>query len=324
MIAAVLAATALLAGGCGGGGSDNSGGADEAPPVAKPEDFPKAGGKTIEQLSRQYGSGGPVLAPSVSELQLGTNRFGFGLFDRSRNQVTDVPVALYVAPSGGGPAKGPFVARYESLKVAPQFQSRTVASDPDAARSVYVADVKFDKPGEYQILGLARFDDRLVVAAPAQPVVRVARKSDVPNVGDQAPRIHTPTKASAGGDLKKIDTRDPPDDMHNVDFANVVGKKPVVLVFATPLLCQSRVCGPVVDIAAQVEAKRRKDADFIHMEIYTDNQVEKGFRPQVLAWHLPTEPWLFTIDRQGVIRGRLEGAFSVNELNKAIDAAVKR
>jgi hypothetical protein len=143
-------------------------------------------------------------------------------------------------------------------------------------------------------------------------------------VGDEAPRIHTPTKASVGGDIKKIDTRDPPDDMHDVDFAKVVGKKPVVLVFATPLLCQSRVCGPVVDIADEVKAKRGKEADFIHMEIYTDNQVEKGFRPQVLAWHLPTEPWLFAIDRNGIIRARLEGAFSVAELNKAIDAAVKR
>src|SRR3954469_12453292 len=252
-IAATLAAVAVLAGGCGGGGNKNGGDADKAPPVARAEDFPQAGGKTIAQLSRQYGSGGPVLAPSVSQLDLGKNRFGFGLFDRSRDQVTDVPVALYVAPSSGGPAKGPFVARYESLKVDPQFQSRTVASDPDAARSVYVADVRFAKPGDYQILGLARFDDRLVVAAPAEPVVRVARKGAVPAVGEKAPKIHTPTKASVGGDLKKIDTREPPDDMHDVDLANVLGKKPVILVFATPLLCQSRVCGPVVDIADQVK-----------------------------------------------------------------------
>ena len=322
-IAAALAAAALL-GGCGGSDSNDGGGAEKTPPVAKPEDFPKAAGKTIAQLSRQYGSGGPVLAPSVSQLELGTNRFGFGLFDRARNQVTDVPVALYAAPASGGPAQGPFLARYESLKVAPQFQSRTVASDPDAARSVYVADVRFNKPGDYQILGLARYDDRLVVAAPAEPVVRVARKDAVPAVGDKAPRTHTPTKAEVGGDLKKIDTREPPDDMHDVDFADVLGKKPIVLVFATPLLCQSRVCGPVVDIAEEVKAKRGDEAAFIHQEIYTDNEVDKGFRPQVLAWHLPTEPWLFTIDRNGVIRARIEGAFSVGELNKAIDAAVKR
>lgn len=318
-----LAAAALVAGGCGSSSGSDNGGSDKPPPVAKPEDFPKAGGKTINDLVRKYGSGGPVLAPSVSQLTIGRNRFGFGLFDRSRNQITDVPVALYIARSGG-PVKGPFVARWESLKVEPQFQSRTVASDPNAAKSVYVADVNFDKPGDYQILGLARFDDRLVVATPAEPVVRVSRKDAVPAVGEKAPLIHTPTKASVGGDIKKIDTRSPPDDMHDVDFASVLGKKPIALVFATPLLCQSRVCGPVVDIAEQVKAKRANDAAFIHMEIYTDNQVEKGFRPQVLAYHLPTEPWLFTIDRHGIIRARLEGAYSVDEFNKALDAAVKR
>jgi hypothetical protein len=232
-------------------------------------------------------------------------------------------VAIYVAPVGGGPVRGPFLAHYESLKVDPPFQSRTVASDPNAARSVYVADPHFSRPGDYELLGLARYDNRLVAAATAGGVVRVARKGAVPDVGEKAPLIHTPTKASVGGDLKKIDTRDPPDDMHDVDFANVLGKKPVILLFATPLLCQSRVCGPVVDIAEQVKSKRGNDAVFIHQEIYTDNQVEKGYRPQVLAYHLPTEPWLFAIDRNGIIRARLEGAYSVNELNNAIDAAVK-
>jgi hypothetical protein len=319
-IAAALAAAALLAGCGGGGGGDTS--AANAPPVAKPEDFPKAAGETIASLTKKYGSGGPVLAPAVSQLEPGKNRFGFGLFDRARNQITDVPVAIYVEPVGGGPVRGPFLAHYQSLKVDPPFQSRTVASDPDAARSVYVADPRFSKPGDYELLGLARYDNRLVAAATAGGVVRVARKGAVPDVGEKAPLIHTPTKASVGGDLKKIDTRDPPDDMHDVDLANVLGKKPVVLLFATPLLCQSRVCGPVVDIAEQVKSKRGNDAVFIHQEIYTDNQVEKGYRPQVLAYHLPTEPWLFAIDRHGIIRARIEGAFSVNELNQAIDAAV--
>ena len=42
--------------------------------------------------------------------------------------------------------------------------------------------------------------------------------------------------------------------MHDVDFADALGKKPVVLLFATPLLCQSRVYGPVADIAEEVKA----------------------------------------------------------------------
>ena len=33
------------------------------------------------------------------------------------------------------------------------------------------------------------------------------------------------------------------------------------------------------------------------MEIYNDNQIDKGIRPQVVAFHLLSEPWLFTFDR---------------------------
>jgi hypothetical protein len=35
-------------------------------------------------------------------------------------------------------------------------------------------------------------------------------------------------------------------------------------------------------------------------------------------WNLPTEPWVFLVDGQGVIRGRFEGAVSVPELTEAV------
>jgi len=143
----------------------------------------------------------------------------------------------------------------------------------------------------------------------------------VPDVGDPAPPIDTPTTDDAP--IEEIDTRTPPDGMHDVDFKDVVGKKPAVLVFATPALCQSRVCGPVVDIAEEVKARRGKEAEFIHQEIFVDNEIDKGFRPQVLRWKLPTEPWVFTVDRSGRVAARLEGAFSAKELDQAVDAAVK-
>ena len=323
-MAAALAVALALAPAATGCGGDERDGPQAPPPVAKPEDFPNAQGKSLADLRRQYGMGGPVLVPSVSQLEPGSNRFGFGLFDRTRAQLADAPVALYVAPAGGGPARGPFLARYESLEVKPQFQSRTVAQDRDAARSLYVADLKFDRPGPYEVLGLARLDRRLVAATPAGTAPRVVRDSRVPEVGERAPRIHTPTEASAGGDIERIDTRVPPSTMHERDFADVLGKKPAVLVFATPALCQSRVCGPVVDIAEQVKARRGDEVEFIHMEIYNDNQVERGFRPQVLQWRLPSEPWAFVVDRRGRIAARLEGAFSARELERAVDAAVRR
>jgi hypothetical protein len=322
LIAAVLLAFVLLAG-CGG---DDDEKASAPPPPANPAEFPKAGGKTLVQLRKGLGEAGPVLAPSVSVLSTGHNRFGFALFDRDRTQIADAPVVVYVAPVRGGRAKGPYPARYESLEVKPQFQSQQSAQDPDAARSVYVADVPFDKPGQYEVLGIARLDDRLVAATSATPMLGVVKPADdpVPRVGERVPRIDTPTKADAGGDIASIDTRVPPSSMHEVNFADVVGKKPVVLVFATPQLCQSRVCGPVVDIAEQVKADRGDDADFIHMEIYRDNTVEKGYRPQVAAFRLPTEPWMFAIDRRGRVAARLEGAFSADELEAAIDKATEK
>lgn len=323
MVATALsAALALVAPlwGCGGGGE---GGAEKPPPVAMPEDFPKPAGRTLAELRKRYGAG-PVLLPSVSQLEAGKNRFGFGLFDRANAQIADTAVALYVAPTRGGNADGPFLGRYESLNVGPRFQSRTVASDLDRARSVYVSKLKFSRPGNYEVFGLVRLDNRLVGATSPGGALKVVKDSRVPEVGDRPPRIQTPTKASAGGDLARIDTRVPPGTMHDEDFADVVGKKPVVLLFATPALCQSRVCGPVVDIAEQVKAKTGGDGvAWIHMEIYRDNETDKGFRPQVLKWRLPTEPWLFTIDKKGRIAARIEGAFSARELEAAVKAATK-
>ena len=122
--------------------------------------------------------------------------------------------------------------------------------------------------------------------------------------------------------MASIDTRLPPSSMHDVDFADVLGKKPVMLIFATPQLCQSRVCGPVVDLAEQVKANAdNSDVAFIHMEVFRDNRIDKGVRPQMAAFHLQTEPWLFTFNKSGKVAARIEGAFSERELNEAIAMA---
>jgi hypothetical protein len=64
-----------------------------------------------------------------------------------------------------------------------------------------------------------------------------------------------------------IDTRIPPDDMQRVDFATVLGRRPVALLFATPALCHSRVCGPVTDIMFQLEHEFGPRMTFIHNEV---------------------------------------------------------
>jgi hypothetical protein len=136
--------------------------------------------------------------------------------------------------------------------------------------------------------------------------------------------VHTPTKASVGGRLEEIDTRIPPDTMHEVDLADALDRhRPVLLLFSTPALCQSRVCGPVTDVAEQVKAEYGDRLDFIHMEIYNDNDPNKGPRPQFRAWHLRHEPVAFAINRRGIVASRLDGAFSVGELESAVRRALR-
>ena len=105
-----------------------------------------------------------------------------------------------------------------------------------------------------------------------------------------------------------------------------------MLLFATPALCQSRVCGPVTDVAEQVKSEFGNRADFIHMEIYQDNDPNKGVRPQVSQWGLCSkqgksfvcnEPFLFTVDKRGRVVAQLQGAFSVSELEAAVRRALR-
>ena len=317
-----LATGILLAAAFGACGEE---GAPAEPPPPAPAEFPKPKrGQSLADLRTDLGVEGLVLAPSVSVLQADERtRFGFGLFDATRAQVSDAQAGVYVAREGDARVRGPFPARYESLEVEPEFQSEGAALAPDAAASVYTTDLPFDGPGTYQVLAAVALGNEIVPATPAAPL-EVVRDSKVPDVGERAPRISTPTVASTGGRIEEIDTRVPPvAELHETDFADVAGREPTILLFATPALCQSQVCGPVVDVMLQAKvAHEGDDVTFIHMEVFEDNLVEKGYRPQLEAFNLRTEPWLFALDRDGRIVDRIEGAFGVGELERAIDAAI--
>jgi hypothetical protein len=160
------------------------------------------------------------------------------------------------------------------------------------------------------------------VAAPANVDVSTPGADPIPEVGERAPVVHTDTLASAKGVVSRIDTRLPPSDMHAKDFADVVGKGPVALLFSTPQLCQSRVCGPVTDIALQMQAKYGDRMTFIHQEVYVDNDPNKGLREPLRRFNLRTEPWLFVVGEDGRITARLEGSFGLGAFERAIRTAL--
>jgi hypothetical protein len=354
-LACLLAAALLALAGCGGSGSSSdsntpSSGSAASRPAPPKSEFPSAKGKTLAEVleAEDAKPSKLVVSPAAMAFYKGENRFPFGVFERDRTQVSDADVALYFAKvpggakaSGGGdefgsvsgtanrkaekraldePAVGPFPAKVETLQTQPAFRAQTTTSDPDAASVVYSTDVDFPSDGEWRIAALVRQGGELTATLlPSAEVGAIAR---VPRVGQEAPHIHTPTAADVGGDLSKITTRIPPDTQNRVDYADVLGKEPIVLLFATPQFCQSRVCGPVVDVAEQVKQLYGDKAAFIHMEIYKDNDPNKGVRPQVRAFHLPSEPWLFAIGKQGRIENLIQGAFGVEELTRVVKGLI--
>ena len=306
----------------GCGGSDDGSGTRNRP-APQAADFPASNGQTLEQVLSISGGEGPVVSPAVRVLREGKNRFAFGVFTVGHEPIDDAEVAIYAAPGVGlkGEALGPFPARIVDLTTEAPFRAETTANDPDAAHVAYVSEVTLNRPGPWSFGALTREGGSFggsLVATPSE-----VGEFDPPGVGERAPSVHTPTARDVP-DISEIDPRVPPDDMHDDDLAEVIGRKPVVLLFATPALCESRVCGPVVDEAAQVQRAFGDRVAFIHQEIYNDNQMSAGPRPQVRAYELPSEPWLFVIDRSGRISTVIEGPFGVGELEDAVRAVASQ
>jgi len=309
---------AALVAACGGA-NDGSAPPPQPEPSARPADFPRARGKTLDDLKAESGRSLVFSPTTVTALRRGMNRYGFALYDVARKQVTGAHVALYTARADGSGVRGPYIARSESLVVSGPFRSHTTAADVNAAKAVYVAEVPFHRWGRQIVVAMAKLDGRLTMASPYTADV-ARRPNGPPDVGDRAIAVHTRTLADVGNDAAQVDTRRPPaTDLLKTDLADVVGKKPVVITFATPALCQSSVCGPVVDIVEQAKAKAPPGVAFIHQEIYKDNKARPGnVQGPVAAWRLPTEPWTFVIAKSGRIATRFEGPFSVGELERAI------
>jgi hypothetical protein len=332
LVVAALLAVSLLAG-CGGADSASKDPVSQVPKEGglqdevraaqqvNEADFPAAKGKSLQDVAAEVkGAGSSEVGLASSVFTVGENRLAFGMID-NEGQFVYGPTAVYVAPNPNAPARGPFAAPADVLLTEPRYRSRQAAEETDPFAAVYQARVPFDKKGPWAVLVVTKKGNTFV-AAPSQVQVNTKQADQIPDVGEKAPDVATDTLASVKGDEKLLDTRVPPSDMHAESFDQVLSKKPVALLFATPQLCQSRVCGPVTDVASQLESKYRDKIEFIHQEVYVDNDVNKGLREPLKAFNLPTEPWLFVVDASGKITARLEGSFGLSAFENALKTAL--
>ncbi len=200
-----------------------------------------------------------------------------------------------------------------ALDQAPFFTGTAQLEDVGKGQKIYVADLDISGPGKYFLLA------EPVGGTKIQGVgnVVVEKQTKTPAVGDRAFPSKTPTLADAPA--AKLTTRTPPDtELLRVSVADALARKePFVVAFATPKFCESRTCGPVVDV---VDAVRRhvRGVEFIHVEIYEENNPALGVNRWVQEWKLPTEPWVFLVGRDGRIKAKFEGAVSERELEAAV------
>jgi hypothetical protein len=350
--ACLFAVGALLAA-CGGGADTDGatttpGESAESRPAPPKSAFEGTFGRSLGEVVRDADSPSELkVEPAALVFYKGENRYPFAVLERDGRPINDAEVALYIAKvpppkedgeteAGTGRKKGakteaqrdglnaraigPFPARIETLATEPRFRARSTLDDPDAAEVVYSAQIDFPGNGEWRVAAVIREGEE--TSAKLLTSAEVGEFTSVPRPGQPAPRIHTPTAEDVGGDLSKITTRIPPEGLNEVDYADALGKEPILLLFATPKFCQSRACGPVVDVTEQAGQEFGDEAAFIHMEIYNDNDPSKSVRPQVRAFHLPTELWLFAINREGIVSAAIEGPFGTELIDSVANRVV--
>jgi hypothetical protein len=266
--------------------------------------------ETLESLWRAPGADLAV-TPGTSDYAVGTNRVSFLVVDNQSRLVERPTARVWIAR---GLKEAPFAettARLEPVGVP--------GGDDAGVGGIYVARVETPSAGTYWLL--AEPVGGRKVQALGNVVVR--ERSKAPGVGDRAIASRTPTLSSTNGDLAALTTSRRPDrQLYEISVAQALAAhEPFVVAFATPQFCQSRTCGPTVDVLSAVrKSMAGSGVRFIHVEVYTDNDPAKGVNEWMRQWRLPTEPFTFVVDRRGVIRAKLEGAFSVAELTAAARA----
>lgn len=281
---------ALVGASCSGG---------EQPPAAPEGSIGalRAGAASLSLLLAQSGitPGGALLT--------------FGMVNATGELAEGGAPQVWAATDETSPALGPFTATYFA------FSNEFGETAPRGAPGFYAAAVDIPSTGSWAVAAVA--DDGSTRAV-ATGYVNVVEESPA-HVGDMALSVETPVARTEAG-REKICTRDPPDPMHYISLDRALRNgKPTAVNFGTPALCESRICGPVVDelliVFNEVGPER---ANFIHVEIYP-NQDQPGEPAEAfLAWGFPSEPWTVVIDRDGIIQAAFEGPVAAAQIEEAL------
>jgi hypothetical protein len=281
-------------------------------------------------------SGMVAVAASVDLYRGDPQRVAFGLImpDNSLVSFGTVEVAFSLVGSAAETAAsepGPTAtATFVPTFGTPDGSSGPVVTSPTEGRGVYEAtDVVFDTAGFWVAEVTADIDG--LGPQTAQASFAVLEHPEVPGPGDEAQATQNLTVDSKGVPLAAIDSRAatageiPDPELHEWTIARAIREgRPALVVFATPVFCVSRFCGPVTKMVEQLAHRYDDRAVFIHVEIWEDhdNQV---LNQAAIDWlQMPngdlTEPWLFLIGADGRVVDRWSSKWSEAEVEAELEA----
>jgi hypothetical protein len=247
------------------------------------------------------GTGEPSLAPSTLSSDLyassAPQRFAFLVQTQQQLPASSAAATVSIAPPSGQP--GAFTDAPLHREGLPDKRGVYVLEPVLAVAGVYTASIKM--AGE-------------TLELPFQ----VKPRPEAPAPGTSAPVAPSATVSEPLG-VNPLCTREPQCPLHDRSLSDLIGKgRPVAVMFATPALCQTQFCGPVLDQLLPLADEYRDRIDFVHVEIYRDSTAT-DVASTVNAWGIPSEPWLFGVDAQGKVTARLDGAFASDEIRAVLE-----
>jgi len=264
--------------------------------------------------SSQPGAGSGVTPQfAFSEAVVGRNRIAIGLL-RDGAPVND-------------PGANVHLRFFDLDEQNPQTKFETDATYYGQGLPVgfYVAYPNQDKAGNWRVEVQTRLSGQ-TEANTSKLRLQVKPQSAVPNVGQQAISVKTPTAADTPLDQLSSGTNPNPA-MYQISLDDALKSgKPTALLFATPAFCSSATCGPSLQVLEGLQKTYGDKMNFIHVEVYKypfGESAGKGIlSTPMIAWRLQSEPWLYLIDAHGTILARFEGGITKEELGPALEKLI--
>ena len=265
----------------------------------------------------------PILA--TQDLAVGVKRMAFSLDGlRADDHLPTVRVSLYLLDQRAPPPRSVQYARFipydAGLGLTAHNHANASVSDRSLpiSRGVYVVPVQLTEPGQWGAL-------LEIEAGEAMESVRlrfsVRERPAAPRAGERAPAVVSRTRGEVQSLATLTSDPEPEPGLYALSIdAALAQQRPLLLAFATPAFCHSRTCAPVLDAVKAVWREFATEINGIHVEVFENPQEPSRLveARAFAAWGLPSEPWVFVIDRENVIRYAFEGALTQAELRSAV------